>query len=79
MEHCRGRTGHGETGQLGPQRTLGCAFTETWVQVESDLVKDIGWNQLALVVDEPDLNVPRALGEALDFRWLVTIEREGSC
>jgi hypothetical protein len=47
-------------------------IAETGVQMESDPVKYICRNQIALLVHEPDLDVPRSLREALDLRWLIS-------
>ena len=58
--------------QWGPKHTLRGTFTETGVQVVGDLVEDVRGDQGALLVHEPDLNMPRSLREALDLRWLIS-------
>jgi hypothetical protein len=48
------------------------------MQVVGDLVEQVRGDQGALLVHEPDLNMPRSLWEALNFRWLISIVWEES-
>jgi len=57
---------------------LGGSVTETRVQMERDLVKYVRRNQIALVVHEPNLDMPRSLRETLNLRWLISEEEESS-
>lgn len=57
---------------LGTKHTLRGAFAETGVQVVGDLVEDVRGDQSALLVHEPDLNMPRSLRETFDLRWLIS-------
>lgn len=43
---------------IGTKHTLRGTFTETGVQVVGDLVEDVRGDQGALLVHEPDLNMP---------------------
>lgn len=42
------------------------------MQVVGDLVEEVRGNQSALLVHDPDLNMPRSLRETFDFRWLIS-------
>lgn len=48
------------------------------MQVIGDLVEDVRGDQSALLVHEPDLNMPRSLRETFDFRWLISAVWEES-
>jgi hypothetical protein len=67
-----------ERRQLGPIHTLSSTGTKTGVQMESDLVKYGRRNQTALLIHEPDLDMPRSLREALDLRWLISAQEKSS-
>ena len=54
------------------------SVTKTGVQVESDPVEDICRNQRALLVHQPDFDMPRSLREALDFGWFISAEESMS-
>lgn len=48
------------------------------MQVVGDLVEDVRGDQSALLVHNPDLNMPRSLRETFDFRWLISVVWEES-
>lgn len=56
--------------------TLNGAVSETGVQVVDSLIKDSSRHLLTLVVHEIHLDRPFALGETLNFRWLVTMSNQ---
>lgn len=60
------------------KHTLDRTISETGVQTVNDLVKDSRRHLFALLVDQVDLDRPRALRETLDLRWLVTISTRTS-
>lgn len=53
--------------------TLSGTSTKTRVQMESDLVESICSNQRAILVHEPDFDVPRSLRETFNLGWLVSV------
>lgn len=60
------------------KHTLDSTISETGVQTVDGLVKDSRRHLFALLVDQVDLDRPRALREALDLGWLVTISTRTS-
>lgn len=57
----------------GSDHTLSGTSTKTRVQMESDLVESICINQRAILVHEPDFDVPRSLRETFNLGWLVSV------